>query len=81
MTSFGGGCALLELPSGKARCWAKAINAHSIEAVSEGLIAVASSVGNRGDKVPLVDEKVSIDPLVELLLPSAHGMVWYDARN
>ena len=81
VTSSGGGCALLELPSGKAIWWAKATNSHSIEALPGGLIAVASSVGKGGNKVLLFDEKVPMIPIAELPIPSAHGLVWDDARK
>lgn len=81
ITSSGGGCALLELPSGKALWWTRATNAHSIEALPGGLIAVASSVGAGGNKVLLFDEKVPIKPLSEIPLPSAHGLVWDAPRK
>jgi hypothetical protein len=81
VTSSGGGCALLELPSGKPLWWARATNAHSIEALPGGLIAVAASVGKGGDKVLLFDEKVPMEPLSEIPLPSAHGLVWDEARK
>lgn len=81
VTSSGGGCALLELPSGKPLWWARVTNAHSIEALPGGMIAVASSVGKGGDKVLLFDQKVPLLPLSEIPLPSAHGLVWDDARK
>jgi hypothetical protein len=81
VSSSGGGCALLEMPSGKALWWTRATNAHSIEALPGGLIAVAASVGKGGDKVILFDEKVPETPLAELPLPSAHGLVWDDGRK
>lgn len=81
VTSSGGGCALLEMPSGKPLWWARATNAHSIEALPGGLIAVAASVGKGGDKVLLFDEKVPLKALAEIPLPSAHGLVWDEARK
>jgi hypothetical protein len=81
ITSSGGGCAMLEFPSGKPLWWARATNAHSIEALPGGLIAVAASVGKGGDKVLLFDEKVPMEALAEIPLPSAHGLVWDDARK
>lgn len=81
VTSSGGGCALLELPSGKALWWARVPNAHSIEALPGGKIAVASSVSANGNKVLLFDEKVPEKSIAELPLPSAHGLVWDDARK
>lgn len=81
VTSSGGGCALLELPSGKPLWWARATNAHSIEALPGGLIAVAASVGKGGDTVQLFDEKVPMEPLTKIVLPSAHGLVWDETRK
>lgn len=81
VTSSGGGCALLELPSGKALWWARVPNAHSIEALPGGKLAVASSVSANGNKVLLFDEKVPNQSIAEIPLPSAHGLVWDDARK
>ncbi|WP_193214467.1 DUF6528 family protein [Luteolibacter marinus] len=81
VTSSGGGCILLELPAGKALWWARVPNAHSIEALPDGLIAVASSVGNAGNKVLLFDRRTPGKPLSEVMLPSAHGLVWDDQRK
>jgi hypothetical protein len=81
VTSSGGGCALLELPSGKALWWARVPNAHSIEALPGGKIAVASSVSANGNKILLFDEKIPEKSIAELPLPSAHGLVWDEARK
>ena len=81
VTSSGGGCALLELPSGKALWWARVPNAHSIEALPGGRIAVASSVNANGNKVLLFDGKIPGKSIAELPLPSAHGLVWDEARK
>lgn len=81
VTSSGGGCALLELPSGKALWWARVPNAHSIEALPGGKIAVASSVNANGNKVLIFDEKIPGKSIAELPLPSAHGLVWDEARK
>lgn len=81
VTSSGGGCALLELPTGKALWWARVPNAHSIEALPGGRIAVASSVHPDGNKVLLFDEKISGKSIAEVPLPSAHGLVWDADRN
>lgn len=79
--SSGGGCALLEMPSGKALWWAKVPNAHSIESIPGGLIAVASSVGGAGNKVVLFDSSVPEKALSSIELPSAHGLVWDEPRQ
>jgi hypothetical protein len=81
VTSSGGGCALLELPSGKALWWARVPNAHSIEALPGGRIAVASSVNANGNKVLLFDGKIPGKSIAELPLPSAHGLVWDETRK
>jgi hypothetical protein len=81
VTSSGGGCALLEFPLGKALWWARATNAHSIEALPGGLIAVASSVGKGGDQLLLYDEKTPMTAIAQIALPSAHGLVWDEARQ
>jgi hypothetical protein len=81
VTSSGGGCALIEHPSGRVLWWARVPNAHSIEALPGGRIAVASSVSANGNKVLLFDEKVPGKSIAELPLPSAHGLMWDEARK
>ena len=79
--SSSGGCALLEMPSGKALWWAKVTNAHSIESLPSGSIAVASSVGASGNKIVFFDPKVPETPAAEVPLSSAHGVVWDEERT
>lgn len=79
--SSSGGCALLEMPSGKALWWARVPNAHSIEALPGGLIAVAASTAAAGNKVLLFDGKAPDQRVSELALHSAHGLVWDDGRK
>ncbi len=79
--SSGGGCALLEMPSGKALWWARVTNAHSIESLPDNGIAVAASVGGTGNKVVFFDAAVPEKPVAEIALPSAHGLVWDAGRN
>ena len=81
VTSSGGGCALLELPSGKPIWWARVTNAHSIEALPGGKIAVASSVGATGNQVLVFDEKKPGEAIMVTPLASAHGLVWDDSRK
>lgn len=81
VSSSSGGCALLEMPSGKALWWAKVPNAHSIEGLPGGWVAVASSTGKDGNKVLLFDAKVPELPMAAIALPSAHGLVWDEARK
>ncbi|MGC4016310.1 MAG: DUF6528 family protein [Luteolibacter sp.] len=79
VSSSGGGCTLLEMPSGKALWTVKVPNAHSIEGLPGGRILVASSVG--GDKLMLFDPKQGDKILWEAPLHSAHGLVWDDQRK
>ena len=69
------------MPSGKAQWWAKVTNAHSIESLPGGWIAVASSTGKDGNKVLLFDSKVPELPMAAAALPSAHGLVWDETRR
>jgi len=80
VVSSGGGCAVLDLPSGKASWWARVTNAHSIEALPGGRLLVASSVGATGNKLVLFDAAVPEKPLGETPLHSAHGIVWDEQR-
>ncbi len=79
VSSSSGGCALVERETGKPLWWAKVRNAHSIEALPDGRIIVASSVG--GDKLLLFDSAKGDRVLWETPLPSAHGVVWDAARK
>jgi hypothetical protein len=81
VVSSGGGCALLDLPSGTPRWWARVTNAHSIETLPGGRILVASSVGATGNKLVLFDAAVPEKILAETPLPSAHGIVWDEKRS
>lgn len=81
ISSSSGGCALLELPSGKPLWWARVPNAHTIEALPGGRIAVAASVGAAGNKLVIFDSTQSDRPLAETPLPSAHGLVWDEKRQ
>ncbi|MFD0892865.1 hypothetical protein KBB96_15695 [Luteolibacter ambystomatis] len=79
VSSSGGGCALLELPGGKAVWSAKVANAHSIEWLPGDRILVASSVG--GNKLVLFDLKHGDKVLWDTPLVSAHGLVWDEKRQ
>lgn len=81
VTSSSGGCALLELPSGKPVWWARVTSAHSIEALPGGRIVVAASAGNTGNKLVVFDAKLGDKILWEGPLPSAHGVVWDEKRQ
>lgn len=79
--SSSGGCALLEMPSGKALWWAKVTNAHSIEWLGGDGVAVASSVGANGNKIVFFSTAVPEKLVAEVPLESAHGLVWDEERR
>jgi hypothetical protein len=81
ISSSSGGCALVERPSGRVRWCAQVHNAHSLELLPRDRIIVASSVGEGGDLLVLFDLSRSDQPLCHTPLPSAHGVVWDDARK
>lgn len=81
VSSSSGGCALLELPSGKALWWARVPNAHSIEALPGNRIAVAASVGAAANKLVVFDRTRSTTAVTETPLPSGHGLVWDEGRK
>ncbi len=86
--SSGGGCALLQMPAGKATWWARVPNAHSIEALPGGMIAVAASTAASGRKMALFNRRKPGEIVSEIPLHSAHGLVldggsgnrWFSAR-
>ncbi|WP_367874572.1 DUF6528 family protein [Luteolibacter sp. Populi] len=81
VSASSGGCVLLEMPAGKALWWARVKNAHSIEGLPGGLIAVAASTGKEGNKVLLFDSAVPEKVVAEIPLHSAHGLVWDEPRK
>ena len=81
VSSSSGGCALLELPSGKALWWARVANAHSIEAVPGDRIAVAASVGTNANRIVVFDRTGGTKVVTETPLPSGHGLVWDESRK
>lgn len=81
ITSSSGGCALVERPSGKVLWHAIVRNAHSIELLPRNRVVVASSVSTDGDRLVVFDLAKPNEPLCDFSLPSAHGVVWDEARN
>ena len=82
ISSSGGGCALVDYPSGNVR-WASLVpNAHSIELLPRGRIIVAGSIHKDGNRLALFDSTPpSKDPLWSTPLPSGHGVVWDEERK
>lgn len=81
ISSSSGGCALVERPSGKVVWCAQVPNAHSLELLPHARIVAASSVSAKGNRLVLFDMAHSDHPIWDTPLPSAHGVVWDDARQ
>lgn len=81
VSSSGGACALVERPSGRVLWYAEAPNAHSLEMLPHGRVAVASSVGAGGNRLLVFDLAHSDRPVSSTPLPSAHGVVWDEQRQ
>ena len=76
ITSSGGGCALIDYPSGAVRWFARVPNAHSIELLPADRVIVASSTHTEGNRLVLFDLSRSEEPIWSTPLVSAHGVVW-----
>lgn len=81
ISSSSGGCALVERPGGKVLWHARVANAHSIELLPLARVVVAASVSAAGNRLLVFDLAKSNEPLCETPLPSAHGIVWDEARH
>ena len=81
ISSSGGACALVERPSGRALWHARVPNAHSLELLPRGRVAVASSVSATGNRLLIFDLAHSDQIVWETPLPSAHGVVWDEPRQ
>lgn len=77
VSSSGGGCALVDYPSGEVR-WASSVpNAHSVELLPRGRIIVAGSVHKDGNRLALFDSaSPAKEPVWSTPMTSAHGVVW-----
>lgn len=80
VTASTGGVVLIDRASGRVSFRATAPMAHSADLLPGGLIAVALSIHQRGDRLELYDRNRSETPLLHLPLPSGHGAVW-DAKR
>lgn len=81
ITSSGGGCALVDYPSGAVRWSARVPNAHSIELLPADRVVVASSTNAAGNRLVLFDLARSEEPIASTPLISAHGVVWDASRE
>lgn len=81
VTSSGGGCALVDYPSGEVRWSAFVENAHSIELLPGDRVVVAASTAKGGNRLALFDLSRSETPIWHTPLHSAHGVVWDEARG
>jgi hypothetical protein len=81
ITSSGGGCALVDYPTGAVSWFAVVPNAHSIELLPNDRVVVAASTAPKGNRLSLFDLSRSETPLWETELHSAHGAVWDEARQ
>ncbi len=80
VTASTGGVVLIDRESGRVSFRATSPMAHSADLLPGGIIAVALSIHQRGDRLELYDRKRSETPLLHLPLPSGHGAVW-DAQR
>lgn len=77
----GGGCALVERPSGRVLWYASVPNAHSLELPPRDRAIVAGSVSPNGNRLILYDLARPDRPVWESPLVSAHGVVWDEKRG
>ena len=80
ISSSGGGCALVEYPSGRVTWFAHVPNAHSLELLPHRRVVVASSTNEAGNRLVLFDLARPNVPIFDTSLPAAHGVVW-DAQR
>lgn len=81
VSSSSGGVALLHYPEMKVVFFTEVGNAHSIEFLPGGLIAVAGSTHPQGNKVAIFNPAVSDQPLAQDSLYSGHGVVWHAKKK
>lgn len=81
LSSSSGAALVLERATKRALFYAKTPNAHSIEALPGGRLAVALSVAPGGNRVSLYDRSRPDDPLFTDSLYSGHGVVWMPEKN
>lgn len=81
ISSSGGGVALVERPSGRVLWYGYVGNAHSIELLPLGRVAVAGSTHEDGNRMAVFDLTKPAEQLFAHELYSGHGVVWDDERG
>ncbi|GGC23692.1 hypothetical protein GCM10011386_14570 [Parapedobacter defluvii] len=81
LTSSSGAALVLERSTKKALFYAKAANAHSIEALPGNRIAVALSIAPGGNRIALYDRSKPDEVLFSDSLYSGHGVAWVPEKN
>ncbi len=80
-TSSLGGTVLIERASGRVLFHAYTPNAHSADLLPGGLIAIALSVNDQGNRLQIYRRTTSEAVLAEMPLFSGHGVVWDGSRH
>lgn len=81
ISSSSGGVVLWDLKNNRSLFHAYVPNAHSIELLPGGLIAVAASTHAKGNKLLIFDPAGNGEPVMTDDLHSAHGLVWHEKRG
>jgi hypothetical protein len=81
ISASSGGLALVERPSGRVLWYGFVGNAHSIEMLPGGRLAVAGSTHENGNRVAIFDFKEPNKELYVDELYSGHGVVWDQERE
>jgi hypothetical protein len=82
VSSSSGGVALLTYPEKEVLFSTEVGNAHSIEFLAGGLIAVAGSIHPKGNSVEIFDPSSGDQrPIAKDSLYSGHGLVWHPSKK
>lgn len=81
ISSSSGGVVLWDLKDNRGLFYTYVPNAHSIELMPGGLIAVAASTHAKGNKLMIFDPEGKGEPVMTDDLHSAHGVVWHEKRQ
>jgi hypothetical protein len=81
ITSSAGGAALVEISTQSVLWFGRVANAHSIELLPEGRVAVAGSTNEKGNKLAIFDLAQPDKELLAEELYSGHGVVWDSKRQ
>lgn len=76
VSSSSGAIAVVAYPTGKTLFYAAVPNAHSIEALPDGVIAAASSTHPKGNRVLFFIRSAPDRPVASIPLEAAHGVVY-----